>query len=61
MGVKYTGEFLKAEGAAGVASMVGEILTVKEAAGFQMNIAKGDEETIRLWNTPCHTPAYSKE
>ena len=41
--------------------MVGEILTVQEAAGFQMNIAKWDDEALRLWNTPCHTPAYSKE
>ena len=44
-----------------VASMVGEILTVQEAAGFQMNIAKWDDEFIRLWSAPCHTPAYSKE
>ena len=41
--------------------MVGEILTVQEAGGFQMNIAKWDEEFIRLWGAPCHTPAYSKE
>ena len=54
-------EFLKAKGIEVVASMVGEILTVQEAGGFQMNIAKWDEETLRLWNTPCHTPAYSKE
>ena len=44
-----------------VANMVGEILTVQEAAGFQMNIAKWDDETLRLWNTPAHTPAFSKE
>ena len=58
---KDTVEFLKAKGVDVVASMVGEILTVQEAGGFQMNIAKWDEEFIRLWNTPCHTPAYSKE
>ena len=58
---KDTVEFLKAKGIEVVASMVGEILTVQEAAGFQMNIAKWDDEFIRLWNTPCHTPAYSKE
>ena len=58
---KDTVEFLKAQGVETVASMVGEILTVQEAGGFQMNIAKWDEEFIRLWNTPCHTPAYSKE
>jgi len=54
-------EFLKAKGIEVVASMVGEILTVQEAAGFQMNIAKWDEEMLRLWNTPCRTPAFSKE
>lgn len=54
-------EFLKAKGVEVVANMVGEILTVQEAAGFQLNIAKWDEETLRLWNTPCHTPAFSKE
>ncbi len=58
---KDTVEFLKAKDIEVVANMVGEILTVQEAAGFQLNIAKWDEEFIRLWNTPCHTPAYSKE
>lgn len=58
---KDTVEFLKARGVEVVGSMVGEILTVQEAGGFQMNIAKWDEETLRLWNTPCHTPTYSKE
>ena len=57
---KDTVEFLNAKGVEVVGNMVGEILTVQEAAGFQLNIAKWDEETIRLWNTPCHTPAYSK-
>ncbi len=58
---KDTVEFLNARGVEVVGNMVGEILTVQEAAGFQLNIAKWDEEFIRLWNTPCHTPAYSKE
>ena len=58
---KDTVEFLKAKGIEVVASMVGEILTVQEAAGFQMIIAKLDEEMLRLWNTPCRTPAFSKE
>lgn len=58
---KDTVEFLNAKGIEVVGNMVGEILTVQEAAGFQLNIAKWDEEIIRLWNTPCHTPAYSKE
>lgn len=58
---KDTVEFLKARGVEVVASMVGEILTVQEAGGFQLNIAKWDDEFIRLWNTPCHTPAYSRK
>ena len=58
---KDTVEFLQAKGVEVVGNMVGEILTVQEAAGFQMNIAKWDDETLELWNTPCHTPAYSKE
>ena len=58
---KDTVECLKAMGVEVVASMVGEILTVQEAAGFQMNITKWDDEFIRLWSAPCHTPAYSKE
>ena len=58
---KDTVEFLKAKGVEVVGNMVGEILTVQEAAGFQLNIAKWDDETEALWNTPCHTPAYRKE
>lgn len=58
---KDTVEYLKARGIEVVGSMVGEILTVQEAGGFQMNIAKWDDEITRLWNTGCHTPAYSKE
>lgn len=54
-------KFLKGKGVEVVANMVGEILTVQEAAGFQLNIAKWDDETLRLWNTPCHTPAFSRE
>ncbi len=44
-----------------VANMVGEILTVQEQAGFQLNISKWDDETLRRWNTPAHTVAFFKE
>ena len=57
---KDTVEFLKGKGVEVAASMVGEILTVQEAGGFQMNLAKMDDEFLRLWRTPCHTPAYSR-
>lgn len=55
---KDTEEYLKKLGIKVVASMVGEILTVQEAAGFQLNIAKWDDETLKLWNTPAHTPVF---
>lgn len=58
---KDTVEFLKTMGVEVVANMVGEILTVQEAGGFQMNIAKWDDETLALWNTPVHTPVFFKE
>lgn len=38
------------------ASKVGELLTVQEMAGFQMFVAKMDDELLRLWSTPADTP-----
>jgi len=35
---------------------VGEFLTVQEMAGFQMFVAKMDDELLELWNAPCDTP-----
>jgi len=58
---KETVEFLKAKDIEVVGNMVGEILTVQEAGGFQMNIAKWDDEIEALWNTPAHTPVFFKE
>ncbi|MGI5824704.1 MAG: dihydroxyacetone kinase subunit DhaK [Bacillota bacterium] len=55
--VKYLNDL----GISVIANMVGEILTVQEQAGFQLNIAKWDEETLRLWNTPAHTAVFFKE
>jgi phosphoenolpyruvate---glycerone phosphotransferase subunit DhaK len=37
----------------------GEWLTVQEMAGFQMCVAKMDEEMLRFWNAPCTTPALT--
>jgi dihydroxyacetone kinase-like protein len=38
------------------ANFVGELLTVQEQAGFQMFMAKMDDELLRYWNAPCNTP-----
>ena len=43
-----------------VANMVGEVLTVQEQAGFQLNIAKWNDEYLRLWNTPASSFGFRK-
>lgn len=43
-----------------VANYVGELLTVQEQAGFQMFMARMDDELLRLWNAPCNTPSLKK-
>ncbi len=43
-----------------VANMVGEVLTVQEQAGFQLFMARMDDELTELWKTPCKTPYYTK-
>jgi len=42
------------------ANYIGELLTVQEQAGFQMFIARMDDELLRLWNAPCNTPYFKK-
>jgi len=39
-----------------VSPRIGEYLTVQEMAGFQMCVAKMDDELLRLWNAPADTP-----
>ena len=51
-------KYLAQKGIEVVASAVGEILTVQETAGFQMFIARMDEEMLGYWNAPCRTPYY---
>jgi len=52
--------YLESLGIEVVANMVGEILTVQEQAGFQLNIAKWNDEFLRFWNTPARTIAFNK-
>lgn len=51
-------KLLAAKGIEIVANMVGEILTVQETAGFQMSIARMDDEMIALWKEPARTPYF---
>ncbi len=41
-------------------SYVGELMTVQEASGFHMSIARVDEELLTLWNAPCLSAYYAK-
>ncbi len=42
-----------------VDAKAGEFLTVQEMGGFQMFVARLDDELASLWKAPCHTPALS--
>ena len=47
---------LDSKGVSIAASKVGEFLTVQEMAGFQMFIAKMDDELLDFWNAPADSP-----
>jgi len=51
---------LRERGITLAANCVGNLLTVQEAAGFQMFAARMDEELLGLWNAPCDTPYFKK-
>jgi dihydroxyacetone kinase-like protein len=40
-------------------SLVGEFLTVQEMGGFQMVVARMDDELLELWDDPCDCPALT--
>ena len=52
-------KLLDAKGIELARSMAGEYLTVQEMGGFQMCIAKLDDELIELFDAPCDTPAWT--
>ena len=52
-------DYLKDKGVKVAASHVGELLTVQEAAGFQLFMARMDDEMMKYWKAPCDTPYYT--
>ncbi len=52
--------YLEGLGMEVVANMAGNILTVQEQAGFQLNIAKWDDEFTKYWNEPAKSYALNK-
>jgi dihydroxyacetone kinase-like protein len=53
-------DYLKGKNIEVVANYVGELLTVQEQAGFQMFMARMDDELLGYWNAPCKTPYFKK-
>ncbi len=53
-------EYLQSKNIEVVANYVGELLTVQEQAGFQMFMARMDDELLGYWNAPCNTPYFKK-
>ena len=52
--------YLKEKNIEIVANYVGELLTVQEQGGFQMFMARMDDELLHYWNAPCNTPYLKK-
>lgn len=53
---RHVKQFLADKGIEVARSLVGEYLTVQEMAGFQMFVAKMDDELLAYWDAPCDTP-----
>lgn len=51
--------YLEARGLQIAVARCGELLTVQEMAGFQLFVAKLDDELLGYWNAPCQTPAMT--
>jgi len=58
MFIVYRGlnKFLADKGIEIARGRCGELLTVQEMAGFQMHLAKLDDQLTKLWDAPCDTP-----
>ena len=47
---------LAEQGVLVAASAVGELMTVLDAAGLQVCVARMDDELLKLWHSACNTP-----
>jgi len=53
-------KYLEAKGIEVVANIVNELLTVQETGGYQLFIARMDDELLSYWNEPCNTPYFKR-
>lgn len=51
-------QILKAKGIKLARAKIGEFITTQEQAGFQLLIARMDDELIRLWDAPSNAPYF---
>ncbi len=51
---------LEADGFTVARSLVGNYVTSLEMAGCSLTIARLDDEMLRLWDAPAHTPAFER-
>jgi len=51
-------QILESKGIRLARSAVGEFITTQEQAGFQMMIARMDQQLIDLWDAPANTPYF---
>ena len=51
-------QILKAKGIKLARAKVGEFITTQEQAGFQLMIARTDQELLRLWDAPSNAPYF---
>ncbi|MBI5683944.1 MAG: dihydroxyacetone kinase subunit DhaK [Verrucomicrobia bacterium] len=54
--MRGVGKVLAQKGIVLARARVGEFLTVQEMGGFQMFVAKMDDELLKYWDAPCDTP-----
>ena len=52
--------YLAEKGIEIVANHVGNLMTVQEMAGFEICIARMNEELVEYWNAPCRTPYFKR-
>ena len=52
--------YLAEKGIKIVANHVGELMTVQEMAGFEICIARMNEELVEYWNAPCRAPYFKR-
>ncbi len=53
-------DYLKEQGIEVVANLAGNLLTVQEQAGFQLNLSKWDDEFLYYWNKTARSYALNK-